>query len=97
MRSHSIIATATLAVLLLASMGASPAGRDKIITHAGTEYVVPAGSPVKATFGTGEDITARFDGKFVLSGTLHFEGFPDAPIVFLKPDANIAARLPRWK
>jgi hypothetical protein len=98
MYSSSIVAFVAFAALLLAPMTASSAGADKIITHAGTEYVVPANSPVrKPTFGTGDDITARFDGKFALSGILHFEGFPDAPMVFLKPDANIAARLPRWK
>jgi len=92
----SIVGSLTLAALLLAPIDASPAAGDKVVrSPGGIEYVVPAGSPVgKATFATGDDISATFAGKFVLSGTFHAGA---DGIAFLKPDAGVAAHLPRWK
>lgn len=89
-----------LVFFLSAVLTAIPAlAADKIVTGPdGVQYVVPAGSTVGApTYGRGEDVTVTFAGSLVLTGTLHVEGDPTAPYVFLKPDRDVAARLPRYK
>lgn len=84
---------------LSALLTAVPAlAADKIVKGAGgVEYVIPAGSLVGAGHfagGADTDISATFDGKFVISGTFHVGG---DGIVFLKPDKAVAAHLPHWK
>ena len=93
MRAAIAIALALLAIPAIAAA-------DKIVKAPdGTEFVVPAASAVGApVFRTGEQMfNVRFAGQFVLTGVLHVEGNAENRMTWLKPDAAIAARLPRWK
>jgi hypothetical protein len=73
--------------------------------HDGSEYVVPAASPVHFV-AEGEYGTARFEGTFVFSGTFHYGYVTDDPeadatygllVLWFVPDAATAKTLPYWK
>lgn len=89
--------TLTFALLAVPAIAATA---DKLIKSSdGTEFVVPAASPVgAATFRTGEQtFNVRFAGQFVLTGVLHVQGDTENRMTWFNPDRALAGRLPRWK
>ncbi len=109
-----------LIVLIGVSLSPVMATDQQIVKHLITwstgsvqiDYVVPAGSPVKYVrvankyVGTTiEDGSAKFSGRFVLSGTYHYGYYSDTSEVtdsdntlelYFVPDRSIGIRLPYW-
>ena len=74
-----------------------------ILLHPGLDppaseaIVIPAGSPVKlVAFPRDHESTAKFSGRFELTGTYQVEGYGEDALVTLWPDKASLARLPYW-
>lgn len=91
--------------VLLAFATAAPSGAGHSQTIAfGDGIVIPANSPVSLGATDEEMAQARFSGRFVLRGryTYGCESDCDQPhadrlYLTIYPDADLAARLPRWR
>ena len=101
MKLSKIHAVTVLSVALLAAAPQSPMR----IKAAGVDLIIPADSPVRLRAISKTDISARFSGRFVLSGRYTYGCTDECHKPFaqkdmtlvLSPDAGTVARLPRWE
>jgi hypothetical protein len=64
----------------------------------GEALVVPASSPVRlASFTRENEVTAKFEGRFNLSGRYEAQGHGEEVFVSFWPDPASARRLPAWR
>lgn len=58
--------------------------------------VVPTGSPVQLASFARDEINAKFNGRFELSGTYEIENYGEDTFVTIWPDQKSKDRLPYW-
>ena len=64
----------------------------------GEALVVPASSPVRLTSFTREgEVTAKFSGRFTLTGRYEAQGYGEDVFVSFWPDRASAQQLPAWR
>lgn len=99
-----MIARSAAAALMLLLVGTAPGDRVVPYPLGGPALIIPAKTPVKFV-GFTKDGSARFKGRFLLSGTFvyHCEveceaGMKEADLSFgIMPDQDVASRLPHWQ
>ena len=102
MRLRKRIAAVPLSALIVC---AAPAPRQLPLDNYGEALVIPAGSPVRLGYFDKERATARFRGRFVVTGTFVYGCDIECEPPLAKqdvngsiiPDRTVAARLPHWK
>lgn len=87
---------------LVTTLTALPAGgaaqrHEDVIPLADSpdSLIVPDGTPVHFKSWNREEITAHFEGKFVLEGRFEIASWDADPIIV--PDPDTAAHLPHWR
>jgi len=88
----------SLVVVLFA--GASSALGDRVLPlGSGESVAIPSGSPVQLSSIDRDSLTAKFSGRFLLTGEAFYEnqGNDNPPDVYIVPDASLVSRLPHWK